>query len=128
MFTTFRAVKWGVAATAVLVTSLACAHPKLLASSPADKAEGPAPAQIALHFSEKLVPRFTGATLVMTGVPGATSGGATSIPARVSQGGDGKTLTLVPAQPLAPGAYRVDWHAVAADTHRVSGNLTFQVK
>ncbi|CAJ0703932.1 Copper resistance protein C [Ralstonia edaphis] len=113
-----------VAIGAALATSLAMAHPKLLSASPADKSVGPPPAQIALHFSEKLVAQFSDATLVMT----APSGSTTNVAAKVATGTDGRTLTVSPTQPLAPGAYRVDWHVVAADTHRVAGNLTFQVK
>ena len=108
---------------AALVTTLALAHPKLLSANPADKSTGPAPAQIALHFSEKLVAQFCDATLVMT-----AASGPTTVAAKVATGSDGRTLTVSPTQPLAPGAYRVDWHVVAADTHRVAGNLTFQVK
>ncbi len=113
-----------VAAAAALAASLALAHPKLLSASPADKSVGPAPAQIALHFSEKLVAQFCDATLVMN----AASGSTTNVAAKVATSTDGRTLTVSPTQPLAPGAYRVDWHVVAADTHRVAGNLTFQVK
>ncbi len=113
-----------VAIGAALATSLAMAHPKLLSANPADKSVGPPPAQIALHFSEKLVAQFSDATLVMT----AASGSTTNVAAKVATGSDGRTLTVSPTQPLAPGAYRVDWHVVAADTHRVAGNLTFEVK
>jgi len=120
-----RAARVGVAAAAVCAASLAFAHPKLLSSSPADRSVGAAPERIELHFSEKLVAQFCDATLVMTGTPGH---GPTNIPVKVATSGDGKALTLSPAQPLTPGAYRLDWRVVAADTHRVSGNLAFQVK
>ena len=118
-----RAAKVCVAAAAALVTSLALAHPKLLSTNPADKSVGPAPAQIVLHFSEKLVAQFCDVTLAMT-----AASGPTNVAAKVATSGDGRTLTVSPTQPLMPGAYRVDWHVVAADTHRVSGNLSFQVK
>lgn len=120
---TSRLAQACVAVGAALVTTLALAHPKLLSANPADKSTGPAPAQIALHFSEKLVAQFCDATLVMT-----AASGPTTVAAKVATGSDGRTLTVSPTQPLAPGAYRVDWHVVAADTHRVAGNLTFQVK
>ena len=29
---------------------------------------------------------------------------------------------------LAPGDYNVEWHAVSADTHRVTGSYSFSVK
>ncbi|MGN8062605.1 copper homeostasis periplasmic binding protein CopC [Ralstonia sp. 22111] len=120
---TSRLAQACVAVGAALVTTLALAHPKLLSANPADKSTGPAPAQIALHFSEKLVAQFCDATLVMT-----AASGPTNVASKVATSTDGRTLTVSPTQPLAPGAYRVDWHVVAADTHRVAGNLTFQVK
>lgn len=120
---TSRLAQACVAVGAALVTTLALAHPKLLSANPADKSTGPAPAQIALHFSEKLVAQFCDATLVMT-----AASGPTNVASKVATNTDGRTLTVSPTQPLAPGAYRVDWHVVAADTHRVAGNLTFQVK
>ncbi|MGU7670331.1 copper resistance protein CopC [Escherichia coli] len=30
-------------------------------------------------------------------------------------------------QDLAPGDYKVDWHAVSDDTHRVKGSYSFSV-
>ena len=120
---TSRLAQACVAVGAALVTTLALAHPKLLSANPADKSTGPAPAQIALHFSEKLVAQFCDATLVMT-----AASAPTTVAAKVATSSDGRTLTVSPTQPLAPGAYRVDWHVVAADTHRVAGNLTFQVR
>ncbi|CAJ0815826.1 Copper resistance protein C [Ralstonia wenshanensis] len=120
---TSRLAQACVAVGAALVTTLALAHPKLLSANPADKSTGPAPAQIALHFSEKLVAQFCDATLVMT-----AASAPTTVAAKIATSSDGRTLTVSPTQPLAPGAYRVDWHVVAADTHRVAGNLTFQVR
>lgn len=121
--TSSRIVQANVAVVAALAASVALAHPKLLSTSPADHSTGPAPTQIALHFSEKLVAQFCDATLVMTGASSPAN-----VASKVSTSSDGRTLTVSPAQPLAPGAYRVDWHVVAADTHRVGGHLAFQVK
>lgn len=121
--TVSRIAQASVAVVAALATSVALAHPKLLSASPADQSTGPAPAQIALHFSEKLVAQFCDATLVMTGAPSPAN-----VAVKVATSSDGRTLTVSPTQPLTPGAYRVDWHVVAADTHRVTGHLAFQVK
>ncbi|MCO5397432.1 copper homeostasis periplasmic binding protein CopC [Ralstonia soli] len=118
-----RVAQASVAVVAALAASVALAHPKLLSASPADQSSGPAPAQIALHFSEKLVAQFCDATVVMTGASGPVN-----VASKVATSSDGRTLTVSPAQPLGRGAYRVDWHVVAADTHRVSGHLAFQVK
>ncbi len=128
MFTMSRAVKATAAVCAALAVSSAFAHPKLVSSTPVDKSEGAAPARIELHFSEALVTQFSGANLVMTAMPGMADHGAMKVAAKVSGADDGKTMVVTPAQPLVPGSYRVDWRAVASDTHPVSGNVSFEVK
>lgn len=117
-------------ATAIaLFAAPAFAHPKLVASTPTANATVAAPAMLSLGFSEKLVPRFTGATVTMTSMPGMAITKPMAVGTVVSAfGRDGKTLTLKPAHTLTPGAYRVEWHAVAADTHRTSGAFAFTVK
>lgn len=113
---------------AALFATAAFAHPELLSSSPADKSQGPAPAKIELKFSETLTPQFSAASLVMTGMPGMPNHGTMKINASVAGAGDGKTMVITPASPLAAGDYRVEWRAVSADTHPVKGSFTFQVK
>lgn len=110
-------------ASALFATTAAFAHPALLSSSPADKSQGPAPAKIELKFSETLTTQFSGANLIMTGMPGMPNHGAMKINAS-----DGKTMVITPASPLAAGDYRVEWRAVSSDTHPVKGSFTFQVK
>jgi len=125
------AVKAALAASAVLASSLAFAHPKLLSSTPADQAEVSAPPRIELHFSEGLVTRFSGANLVMTGMtgmPGMAGHGPMKVTVTVSGSDDPRMMVITPAKPLVPGTYRVDWHAVSSDTHRVGGNFSFTVK
>lgn len=112
----------------VLLATAALAHPKLVSSTPADKAEVAAPAKVELHFSETLMPQFSGANLVMTGMPGMADHAPMKIAAKVSGGEDGKTMIVTPTQPLPAGSYRVDWRAVSSDTHNVHGAITFQVK
>jgi copper resistance protein C len=116
------------AASALLASSLAFAHPKLLSSTPADKGEGPAPAKIELHFSETLLPEFSAANVVMTAMPGMDMHSPMKVAFTVTGGTDGKTMVITPRQPLTTGTYRVDWRAVSADTHRVTGNFSFEVK
>ena len=41
---------------------------------------------------------------------------------------DKKQLVVPVPTPLAAGIYKVDWHAVAADTHRVQGSYSFTIK
>ena len=38
------------------------------------------------------------------------------------------TLIVKFAQPLQAGSYMVNWQAVSADTHKVQGSFTFQVR
>ena len=116
------------AATAALASSLALAHPKLVSSAPADKAEVPAPQKIELRFSENLVTQFSGANLMMTGMPGMADHAPMKMAVKVSGSDDPKTMVITPTQPLPPGSYRVDWRAVSSDTHPVNGNLAFTVK
>jgi methionine-rich copper-binding protein CopC len=112
----------------LLAGNLALAHPKLVSSAPQAQAEGPAPKQIELRFSEALVPQFSGAKLLMTAMPGMGAHAPMAIESRVAGGDDPKTMVITPAQPLAAGTYRVEWRAVSSDTHPVTGNFSFQVK
>lgn len=116
------------AASALVASSVAFAHPKLVSSTPTDKAEGPAPSKIELHFSETLLPEFSAANVVMTAMPGMAMHSPMKVAFTVTGDADGKTMVITPKQPLTTGTYRVDWRAVSADTHRVTGNFSFEVK
>ena len=116
------------AALALLSSAgVAQAHPKLLSASPAPNATVAKPARVELRFSEKLMPKFSGADLMMTG----HGGGAhepMKVAAAVGVAGDGRTLVVTPKSPLGAGRYSVAWHVVSTDTHRVAGNFAFAVK
>ena len=77
-----------VAASAIFASTAAFAHPKLLSSTPADKAEVAAPAKIELKFSENLSTQFSGANLVMTEMPGMSGHDAMKVAAKVAAGDD----------------------------------------
>lgn len=117
-----------IATTAALASSVALAHPKLVSSMPADKAEVASPQKIELQFSESLVTQFSGANLVMTGMPGMADHAPMKMAVKVSGSNDPKSMVITPAQPLPAGSYRVDWRAVSSDTHPVTGNIAFTVK
>lgn len=117
-----------VAIAAVLASSVALAHPKLVSSTPADKSEVAAPQKIELRFSENLVTQFSGANLVMTGMPGMANHSPMKVAAKVSGSDDPKTMIITPAQALSAGNYRVEWRAVSSDTHPINGNIAFAVK
>lgn len=109
-------------------TAPALAHPKVSASSPAAGATVAAPKQITLQMSEPLVAELSGATLTMTGMPGMADHAPMAVTVKSSVGPDRKTLLLTPTKKLPAGNYRVDWHAVSGDTHRITGTHEFSVK
>lgn len=98
-------IKTAVALSAgLLFSGLAQAHPKLLSSTPAEGAEGAAPAKIELHFSENLITKFSGAKLVMTAMPGMSAHAPMAMAARVSGSDDQKPWLSrrMPHSPPAP--------------------------
>jgi methionine-rich copper-binding protein CopC len=114
---------------ALALGGVAEAHPRLIGSTPAANAAVAHPSKIVLKFSEKLIGPMTAAEVVMTGMPGkplhqpvkmAGFKGAVTT--------DGKTFALVRPKPLPVGTYKVVWHAVSIDTHRVAGAFAFTVK
>ncbi len=117
------------AAFGAVVASPALAHPKLVSAMPAANASVAATRTVTLTFSERLTPKVSKATLVMTGMPGMANHpdmpmkGVTSA---VSP--DGKALVLNSAKPIPAGSYRVDWVIVGADTHRITGTHAFSIR
>ena len=123
-----RLIQAGLVAAGLLAAAQAFAHPELVQTTPAASSTTAAPSRIELRFSERLVAAFSGAELLMVDMPGMKMDKPSKEATTTSVGPDGKTLTLIPAKPLPPGAYRVDYRVVAADTHRVTGSFTFLVK
>ncbi len=116
-------------AASALIPTAAWAHPKLLIASPAARSTVAAPAAIKLRFSERLMPKMSGGTIVMTGMPGMAGHAPMPINGVASAvGKDGKTLILKPRARLSPGTYRINWHIVSVDTHRVTGTHVFAVR
>lgn len=115
-----------IAALAVLtmgaLATSADAHPKLTSVSPAaDVSSKVAPKEIKLNFSEGVIAKFSG--LELKGEAGKAI--ATGVP--VNDPGDRKQLIVPLAAPLTAGRYKVTWHAVSEDTHRVKGEYSFEV-
>ena len=107
----------------------AVAHAKLVTATPAANAAANAPASIKLKFNEPVVAQFSGITLQMTDMPGMKMSTPSEIAVGASKlAADRTTLSAKLAKPLATGTYRVLWHAVTADTHRVEGSYSFTVK
>lgn len=102
----------------LLAAQPAFAHAMLEQASPSAGAVlSAAPKEIVLEYSEPLEPAFSNAEV-------RDSEGA-SVVARTEI--SGKTIHVV-LKPLAPGLYRVIWHAVSVDTHRTQGAYSFTVK
>jgi methionine-rich copper-binding protein CopC len=115
-----------IAAIAVIAASLfvsaACAHPQLQSADPAPgAATTTSPKQIRITFNENVIPKMSGVEVKdQTGKVIATGKAATD-PA------DKKLLVVPVNEELPPGDYKVEWHAVSDDTHRVSGGFSFSV-
>jgi hypothetical protein len=112
------------ASAAVIATAFAAtgalAHAHLLKSLPTDGAVTAPPQMIMLTFSEKLADKLSGFEVVKA------DGGKVAAQVAVADGG--KVLHAMPAKPLAPGVYKVNWGAVTDDGHRMTGTVTFTVK
>ena len=110
------------AALAVLLLAggPACAHAFLKTATPAvGSTLHQAPAAVTITFAEGVEPAFS--TITVQDASGA----------RVDDGkphlaGD-DTRRAVGLKTLTSGAYRVEWHATATDTHKTSGTFTFTV-
>jgi methionine-rich copper-binding protein CopC len=108
---------------ASLIGAAADAHPELRVTDPtAGGATPSSPKEIRLSFSEGVIPKFSGIELK------DQTGKVIATPAAATDPKD-KTQLLVPLrEPLPPGTYDIDWHAVGADTHRVHGHFSFRVE
>ena len=79
-----------------------------------------APNEVTLRFSEKLEPKFSSVVVRDSTGKQVDKGDATVDKAD-------RMVIRVLLQPLEPGVYKVEWKAVSADTHKVSGDFTFKV-
>ncbi len=122
-----RSLTVSVAAVLLVAAGAANAHPKLVSATPAANATVAKPARLMLRFSEKLMPKFVGADLMMTGMNGMKHA-PMKVASASTVGADGRTLIIVPKSPLGAGTYNVAWYVVSSDTHRITGNHAFAVK
>ncbi|MCZ2499134.1 copper resistance protein CopC [Xylophilus sp. Kf1] len=117
------------ALAALLTATAALAQPRLVSTVPAEGTEAASPAApVELHFDQALLVRSSAARLVMTGMPGMSGHAPMPMAVTVSAGEDGRTMRIVPRQPLPSGTYRVDWRAVAQDDRAGTGTVAFTVK
>ena len=120
-------MKWWSAAPAILaavglIATPAQAHPRMTMSAPAPNVTlRSAPTEIIIGFNERIIVRFSGLDLRDSHNKKIVTGNASLAPA-------GNTKVVVPIkQRMLPGTYRVAWHVVSVDTHRISGTYTFKV-
>lgn len=117
-----------VAAVLLVAPVAAYAHPKLVSATPAPDSVAAPTARLQLVFSEGLVAQFSGVDLVMTEMPGMKMNAPMKMPAKVTLGADGKTLVVTLPKALPAGSYKLSYHVVSTDTHRVEGGYSFKVK
>jgi copper resistance protein C len=79
-----------------------------------------APSEVTLRFSEKLEPKFSSVVV-------RDSAGKQVDKGEVTVDKADRTVIHVSLPSLEPGVYKVEWKAVSADTHKVSGDFTFKV-
>ena len=100
----------------------ALAHARLKKSDPpAGGAVATSPNEIRLQFSEGIEPKFSGITLTRGGETVPTG------PAAIDPN-DKATLVVPIGAPLTVGVYKINWHAVSADTHKTEGSFNFEVR
>ncbi|MFA6115534.1 MAG: copper homeostasis periplasmic binding protein CopC [Sphingomonas sp.] len=124
-----RVIGAAIAAALITITAPAIAHPKLISSTPAAQATVTNATQVSLTFSETLMAPVSGIDLAMTGMPGMANHAPMKMAGfKTSVTADGKTLVAVFPRPLPAGTYKLDWHAVSTDTHKITGTLAFTVR
>jgi len=114
------------AAITMLTTSLlsgaAYAHPEFQSADPAPgAATTSSPKEIRITFNENVITKMSGVEVKdQTGKIIATG---KAIPDLAN-----KKLLVVPvSEQLPQGDYKVEWHAVSDDTHRVKGSFSFSL-
>jgi len=121
------------AAAAMLATSLASpsialAHTRVIASTPAEGATAARPRVVTLTFSEALLPPTAAASIVMTAMHGMKNHSPMVIRNfAAAWSNSNRTMTLTLRQPLRAGTYEVRWQAAGADGHRMNGIVNFTV-
>ena len=105
------------------MSTAAFAHPKMTSSIPAENSMVAAsPTEIRIVFNENLEPSLSGGDVLTKAGKKIETGKAVTDPT------DKKQLVIPIVGQLASDTYTVDWHAVAADSHRIKGKYTFTVK
>jgi methionine-rich copper-binding protein CopC len=105
----------------ILFGAVAHAHPQLQSADPAAGVATASPKQIRITFSESVIAQFSGVEVRDQAGKLIATGKSETDPSN-------KKILIVPVkEQLAPGDYKVEWHAVSEDTHRVKGSYSFSV-
>ena len=112
-----------VAVLSLANTGSALAHADLASAEPAAGATVKmAPTEIAITFTEEVEPKFSSIQVFDAGGKRVDEGAAHTAP-------DNEKLLSIGLKPLAPGTYKVIWHATSVDdSHKTKGNYEFTVK
>jgi methionine-rich copper-binding protein CopC len=78
------------------------------------------PPELELWFTEDIEPGFCKVEVVDQSGKRVDQGGLKLAP-------DSKAALILPLPSLAPGVYKVIWHAVSVDTHKTGGSFAFTV-
>jgi len=106
------------AAIAAAIPLPVAAHAFLESASPAaGESVAAGPAKVELHFTESLENSFSGVSVFDAAGHDMATGPSAAHGAEME----------LPLKKLAPGTYRVSWHAVSVDTHRTEGKYEFVV-
>lgn len=126
----FSLVPLVAAALAVSLTpTVALAHARVVASTPAEGATVARPRALSITFSEAMLAPTVAASIVMTAMPGMADHPPMTIRNFQSAwSNDNRTITLTLRQPLATGSYDLRWQAAGADGHRMTGKVSFIVR
>ena len=107
----------------MIIATAAFAHAQLQKAVPAVGGVVTAsPKEIRLKFSEGVEPHFSGIALA------SASGEAVAVGKAGVDPADNSVLVVAVGQPLKPGIYKVNWHAVSVDTHHTQGSFEFTVQ
>ena len=107
---------------ASLCVNAAYAHPELQFAEPAVGRATPSPKQIRIMFNENVIPQFSGVEVKDHAGKLIATGKAIADPTNKKQ-----LVVPGPLKALPPGEYKVEWHAVSNNTHRVKGSYSFSV-
>lgn len=113
---------WSFLLAGLLAPSLAFAHAHLKEAQPAEGASAAAVPDLRLLYTEPL--DLDRSSLALR----SSTGQAVALPPLAADPAESKAVLLHLAQPLPPGAYTVEWHAVAArNGHKTAGIYAFTV-